>query len=268
MRSAASSAAATSCTRSTTPEATRRSGATRCSGRSPPGSTIAGSSSPSRAWRSTTWRAGRPRTSSMPSVPARSADRRPRTAAAARARVTLASVASPRGSAGDVDDRAFRNALGRFATGVIVMTAGPRRRPHAMTANAFMSGSLQPPLVVVSVGRPARMHQRPATARRFGVSILDRGQEPASRYFAGQAVPRFSPTFGELAGVVVLAQAAVRIAARIEHRYECGDHTLYVGCVEALAVHEEAQPLLYYHGRYRALQPAASTTAEPYPSFF
>ena len=56
------------------------------------------------------------------------------------------------------DDRAFRRALGHFATGVIVLTAGPRREPHAMTANAFMSGSLEPPLMVVSVGRKARMH--------------------------------------------------------------------------------------------------------------
>ena len=55
------------------------------------------------------------------------------------------------------DDRTFRSALGRFATGVIVVTAGPRRSPHAMTANAFLSGSLAPPLVVVSVGRKARI---------------------------------------------------------------------------------------------------------------
>ena len=87
------------------------------------------------------------------------------------------------------DDLAFRAALGRFATGVIVLSTGPRPRPHAMTANAFMSGSLEPPLVVVSVGKRARMHGRLGTARRFGISILDQAQEPASRHFAGQAVP-------------------------------------------------------------------------------
>ena len=169
------------------------------------------------------------------------------------------------------DDRVFRAALGRFATGVIVLTAGPRRTPHAMTANAFMSGSLEPPLVVVSVGTKARMHARLATARRFGISILDQAQEPASRHFAGQTVHGFRPAFGELAGVPVLAQAAVVLAARIKHRYDCGDHTLFVGEVEELSVNEAAPPLLYYEGRYGMLQAVRQPPGrnpEPYPSFF
>ncbi len=167
------------------------------------------------------------------------------------------------------DDRTFRNALGRFATGVIVVTAGPRRAPHAMTANAFMSGSLEPPLVVVSVGRTSRMHERLAGVRRFGVSVLAEAQEPASRHFAGQAVPGFAPAFRALAGVPVLAHAAVVIAARIERRYGCGDHTLFVGEVEGLAVNEAAPPLLYCEGRYGALQAfPGGRTDEPYPSFF
>jgi len=169
------------------------------------------------------------------------------------------------------DARVFRTALGRFATGVIVVTAGPKRSPHAMTVNAFLSGSLEPPLVVVSVGRTARMHERLAGARRFGVSILAEAQEPASRHFAGQAVPGFAPAFGELGGVPVLAHAAAVIVARIEHRYGCGDHTLFVGEVEDLAVNASAPPLLYYEGRYGTLQgfpgrPGRSD--EPYPSFF
>jgi flavin reductase (DIM6/NTAB) family NADH-FMN oxidoreductase RutF len=170
------------------------------------------------------------------------------------------------------DDRVFRGALGRFTTGVIVLSIGPRRTPHAMTANAFMSGSLEPPLVVVSVARKARMHERLRGARRFGVSILAEAQEPASRHFAGQTVPGFTPTFAELAGIPVLGQAPVVIAARIKHRYRCGDHTLYVGAVERLAVHDPAAaPLLFYGGRYGTLEPyrePPGRIAEPYPSFF
>ena len=169
------------------------------------------------------------------------------------------------------DDRVFRRALGRFATGVIVLTAGSRGAPHAMTANAFMSGSLRPPFVVVSVGRRARMHRRLAGVRRFGVSILDQGQEPASRHFAGQAIAGFAPAFAELGGVPVLADAAVTLAARIRYRYDCGDHTLFVGEVRALAVNAGASPLLYYEGRYGMLQAARrlpGRSAEPYPSFF
>ena len=167
------------------------------------------------------------------------------------------------------DDRAFRAALGRFATGVIVLSTGPRARPHAMTANAFMSGSLAPPLVVVSVGKKARMHARLRTARRFGISILDQAQEPASRHFAGQTVAGFTPAFGELAGVPVLARAAVVIAARVKHRYGCGDHTLYVGEVERMAVNDPAAPLLFYAGKYALLQAAPEPEdGQPYPAFF
>jgi flavin reductase len=169
------------------------------------------------------------------------------------------------------DHRVFRHALGRFATGVIVLTAGPRKAPHGMTANAFMSGSLEPPLVVVSVGRHARMHARLAGARRFGVSILDQGQEPASRHFAGQAVAGFAPAFTELGGVPVLAEAAVTLAARIKHSYDCGDHTLFVGEVQKLAVREAAPPLLFFEGRYGMLQAShqrPGRSAQPYPSFF
>ena len=169
------------------------------------------------------------------------------------------------------DDRVFRRALGRFATGVIVLTVGSRRTPHAMTANAFMSGSLRPALVVVSVGRKARMHARLAGVRRFGVSILDQEQEPASRYFAGQTVAGFTPACAELAGVPELASAAVVIAARNAHRNGCGDHTLVVGEVEELAVHPLAPPLLFYDGRYGKLEPFPEPPGrrpEPYPSFF
>ena len=169
------------------------------------------------------------------------------------------------------DDLVFRAALGRFATGVIVLTTGPRRTPHAMTANAFMSGSLEPPLVVVSVGKKARMHARLATARRFGISVLDQAQEPASRHFAGQTVAGFTPAFEEIAGVPVLAHAAVAIAARIKHRYGCGDHILYVGEVQRLAVNDAAPPLLFYASRYgtlEAFRELPGRSPEPYPSFF
>jgi flavin reductase (DIM6/NTAB) family NADH-FMN oxidoreductase RutF len=166
------------------------------------------------------------------------------------------------------DDLVFRAALGRFATGVIVLSTGPRPTPHAMTANAFMSGSLEPPLVVVSVGKKARMHRRLVTARRFGISILDQAQEPASRHFAGQPVTGFTPAFGEVAGVPVLADAAVAMAARIKHRYGCGDHTLYVGEVERLVVSAAAPPLLYYAGRYATVEAAREAPGQTYPSFF
>ena len=167
------------------------------------------------------------------------------------------------------DDRVVPGGARPLRDGRDRLTTGPRRAPHAMTANAFMSGSLAPPLVVVSVGKKARMHARLRTARRFGVSILDQAQEPVSRHFAGQTVAGFAPAFTELAGVPVLARAAVVLAARIKHRYGCGDHTLYVGEVERLAVNDPAVPLLFYAGQYALLQAAPeSEEGAPYPAFF
>jgi flavin reductase (DIM6/NTAB) family NADH-FMN oxidoreductase RutF len=123
--------------------------------------------------------------------------------------------------------------------------------------------------VVVSVGKKARMHARLRTARRFGVSVLDQAQEPASRHFAGQPQVGFAPVFGELAGVPVLSRAAVAIAVRIRHRYSCGDHTLYVGEVERLLVNDPAAPLLFYAGKYAMLQASPEPEdGQPYPSFF
>ena len=199
----------------------------------------------------------------MPSAPARSSE----------SKGTVASKALVRrpAAARSFDHRACRNALGHFTTGVIVVTVGPRRDPRAMTANAFMSGSLDPPLIVVSVGRTTRMHGRLDGTRRFGVSILDREQESASRHFAGQPVHDFLPEFTLLAGVPVLARAAVVIAARVQHRYACGDHTLFVGQVQELSITEGAIPLVFHSGRYRSLEALTNTpgsTAEPYPSFF
>lgn len=152
-----------------------------------------------------------------------------------------------------IDARAFRTALGRFATGIVVVTTRVDGVRHAMTANAFMSGSLEPPLVLVSIGCRARMHVLLEHADAIGIAVLTEAQEQHSRHFAGQRVEGFEPAFHELSGVPVLAAGAARIAARIVHRYGCGDHTLFVGKVEALELDEQAQPLLFYAGKYAAL---------------
>ena len=115
------------------------------------------------------------------------------------------------------------------------------------------------------------MHERIMRARHFGVSILETEQETESRHFAGQPVARFAPRFAALGGVPVLARAAVALAARVAHRYTCGDHTLYVGEVQELTVNDASPPLVFYAGRYGMLEPFREPLGrlpEPYPSFF
>lgn len=158
-------------------------------------------------------------------------------------------------SAPRFDERLLRSALGRFATGVVVISTGSGESLHAMTANAFMSGSLRPPLIVVSVGHRARMHERLMHAERFGVSVLSDEQEPHSRHFAGELQSRFAPRFTEvdgLDGVVLLERAVARFGLRVTDRHPCGDHTLFVGEVLAFSLDERA-PLVFFGGRYASV---------------
>ncbi|MFL9868892.1 flavin reductase family protein [Paraburkholderia fungorum] len=153
------------------------------------------------------------------------------------------------------DERRFRHALGRFATGVVVISTGSGDGMHAMTANAFMSGSLRPPLIVVSVGHGARMHERLMTSALFGVSVLSDAQERHSRHFSGEPQSRFAPRFAPVDGlpdVVLLEHAAARFAARVVDRHPCGDHTLFVGEVQVFSLDEHA-PLIFFGGRYASM---------------
>jgi flavin reductase (DIM6/NTAB) family NADH-FMN oxidoreductase RutF len=90
----------------------------------------------------------------------------------------------------------FREMMGSFATGVTVITTATRREVRGMTANAFMSGSLSPPLCVISVACAARMHGFLAEAGHFGVSILSQDQQRLSAHFAGQTDADLKVCFG------------------------------------------------------------------------
>lgn len=152
--------------------------------------------------------------------------------------------------------RDFRNAMGAFASGVVVITAQTASGDaHAMTANAFMSGSLEPPLVVISVALTARMHRVLEQSAGFGVSVLSAEQGRDSNHFAGRRSEDYVPQLVDLHGTPVLDGASVRLAARHLHAYPCGDHTLFVGQVWALETRdaETSLPLVFYRGRYGAL---------------
>jgi len=153
------------------------------------------------------------------------------------------------------DERRFRHALGRFATGVVLISCGSGETLHAMTANAFMSGSLRPPLIVVSVSHKARMHGRLMESARFGVSVLSAEQERHSRHFAGDLQQAFAPQFAEVDGmadIALLDRAVARFAARVVDRHPCGDHTLFIGEVMMFSLDEHA-PLVFYGGRYASV---------------
>ncbi len=162
-----------------------------------------------------------------------------------------------------IDLKLFRRVMGRFATGVTIITAETEGGVRGMTANAFMSGSLTPPLCIVSVATKARLHQPLIDIGHFGVSILAQGQELISQHFAGQGLERPELLFEHMHGVPVLANVCAAVAARIVAHHDCGDHSLFIG--EVLGLRDDERPPLVYHGgkyatvHYRKESPANQT---------
>lgn len=152
-----------------------------------------------------------------------------------------------------IDPRDFRDALGRFATGVTVVTMRDEERTHGITVNAFLSVSLKPPLVAVCIDERANAHQTLLESARYGVSVLGSGQEALSNQFAGRPTPGLEDPFEELDGFPVVAGALAQLVLRIVAVHEAGDHSLFIGEVEALRC-AEGDPLLYFRGKYAHVQ--------------
>jgi flavin reductase (DIM6/NTAB) family NADH-FMN oxidoreductase RutF len=161
--------------------------------------------------------------------------------------------AEPPAIATDIDPREFRRTLGRFATGVTVITTARGETVHGMTANAFMSVSLDPPLVAVAVDHRARMHRLLEETGRYGVSILAEDQELLSRHFSGRPQVNVEIRFEWQRGLPLIAGTLAHIVCRIVQAVPAGDHTLFIGQVEYLNYRDGA-PLVFYGGNYRRLE--------------
>ncbi|MFI8521921.1 flavin reductase family protein [Streptomyces sp. NPDC085481] len=150
--------------------------------------------------------------------------------------------------------------MSRFASGVVVLSVG-EPHVHAMTANAFGSVSLDPPLVQCCVAHTAVMHDSLTRSRSFGVSILGAGQEPLARYFADKSRPLGLPQFdgiswtpGPLTGAPLLPGALAWLECKLVESYVAGDHSLFLGEVLASATGDGEGALLFYAGRFERTQ--------------
>jgi flavin reductase (DIM6/NTAB) family NADH-FMN oxidoreductase RutF len=153
-----------------------------------------------------------------------------------------------------IDPREFRNTLGHFASGVTVITTELDGVIHGMTANAFLSVSLDPPLVAVSVDHRAQLHQLLRQTGRYGVSILRSSQQDLSTHFAGFGAQDIEVKFTRRAGLPLLENAVAYLVTRVVDAHPAGDHTLYIGQVEYLEYDgDAADPLLYYKGNYESI---------------
>jgi flavin reductase (DIM6/NTAB) family NADH-FMN oxidoreductase RutF len=158
---------------------------------------------------------------------------------------------------GDDPRIALRRTLGKFATGVTVITTREVDQVHGMTANAFMSVSLEPPLVLISVDRRTKMCALLYGGRNFGVSVLAEGQEALSDRFAGRTtLDPVEPRFEVVHDTPLVEGALAHFVANIVRSYWGGDHSLFLGLVE-YARYSEGTPLLFHGGRYERLTPSA-----------
>jgi flavin reductase (DIM6/NTAB) family NADH-FMN oxidoreductase RutF len=151
------------------------------------------------------------------------------------------------------DPRLFRDVMGRFATGVAVVSFLRDGVPSGMTVNAFMSVSLSPPLVTVSVRRASSFNDHVALGAHYGVNILTEEQQHLGGHFAGQAARDPAVTFSMDHGTPLLEHSLAHIVARVVDIHPAGDHLLYIGEVERLFVGAEAKPLIFFTGRYKQI---------------
>jgi flavin reductase (DIM6/NTAB) family NADH-FMN oxidoreductase RutF len=145
--------------------------------------------------------------------------------------------------------------LGLFATGVTVLTTTDPAsgQPHGMTANAFMSVSLEPPLVLASVRRDAHLHRLLELTGRYGVSILSDSCEREARRFAGMAVAAHEPppAFRWRGEVPILSDVLAWLVTRVVDAHPAGDHTLFIGEILDLeASLPDRSPLGFYRSTF------------------
>lgn len=156
----------------------------------------------------------------------------------------------------EVTPSVLRSVVSRFATGVTVITVGGPE-PHAMTANAFSSVSLEPPSVLCSVGHGAVMHGALTSAGRFAVNILGDDQEKLARHFADKDRTLGAAQFddvpwapGARTGAPLLGGSLAWLECELTAAHAFGDHTVFIGTVVGAGRFTEGRGLLFVDGRF------------------
>jgi len=149
--------------------------------------------------------------------------------------------------------------MGCFATGVTIITVDLDGEVHGMTANAFASVSLDPMLVLVCVDSDTRTHAHLHARKRFGINVLGEDQRAISEYYARperdhehaetDAGARFDRTRHR---TPMLHGALAYLECRLQSAHEAGDHSIFIAEVEDVVV-REAEPLLFFRGKYRKM---------------
>ncbi|KZM73248.1 flavin reductase family protein [Nocardia terpenica] len=158
--------------------------------------------------------------------------------------------------------RELRDVFGMFATGITLVTA-TGDTPRGMTANAFTSVSIDPPLILICVSRSATMHRVIQDCGAFAVCVLGAGQEQVARHFADRGRPRGEREFdivewvpGRHTGVPVVIGSLAWLECRLTEVYAGGDHSIFLGQVLDSGRDPDGDALLFYGGVFQRIKPA------------
>ncbi len=162
-----------------------------------------------------------------------------------------------------IDTAEFRRALGHFATGVTVVTYAPQDADEfrGTTVNSFTSVSLEPPLVLVSLGRQTRVAAALRPGSPYAVNVLHHGQRDLAMYFADRPQPGTRVEWEVRAGVPHLAGSGAHFRCVARDVHGAGDHVLVVGLVEEFQARGHP-PLLFYRGAFDQLPGPAAAQPE------
>ncbi len=152
-----------------------------------------------------------------------------------------------------LDSASFRKVMGRFPTGVAVVTFVRESQPAGITVNSFLPVSMNPPLVLVSLRRESSVIQHLGVGDCYGVNVLSEAQQHLGAHFAGSPVASLKIEYDRQHQAPLIPGSLAHIIARVVDVHEAGDHYLYIAQVEHLWQGAEAQPLIFYSGRYKQL---------------
>lgn len=154
-----------------------------------------------------------------------------------------------------VTSEEFRHALGRFASGVTVVTTAHNNQYNGLTVSAFCSVSLNPPLVLICIDKQSTANETIQASRVFAVNLLAEGQEGLSNHFAKKNPDKFHGLDYDLGklGLPLLRDSLGYLECSLSQTIDGGDHYVYIAQVEHARTHDDAKPLVYYTGAYRQL---------------
>ncbi|MEC5422568.1 flavin reductase family protein [Virgibacillus sp. C22-A2] len=154
-----------------------------------------------------------------------------------------------------MEERLFRDAMGKFATGITIVTTDYNGEVMGMTVNAFMSVSLKPKLIAISIDERARMYEKLQETKEFGLSILSEDQKELSMIFAKQMEKDRDIPIIKQNNIPVIKDSIATLSCHVKETAVAGDHMIFIAEVSEVRMEKaDPDPILFYGGKYRNIQ--------------